>query len=136
MSRGHRVRILIAEDNKMNQLVAMRLLTRLGYESDVVSDGAEAVQAVLAQQYSAVLMDCHMPGTDGFAATMEIREREEREPRTPIIAMTSRAFDRDRDLCLAAGMDDYLRKPIRPEAVRSTLERWVVHTGEHRVELA
>ena len=130
------MRILIAEDNKMNQLVAMRLLTRLGYESDVVGDGADAVQAVLGAQYAAVLMDCHMPGVDGFAATMEIRERETRQPRTPIIAMTSRAFDRDRDLCLAAGMDDYLRKPIRPEAVRSMLERWVVHTAEDQAESA
>ncbi|KRE78946.1 PAS domain S-box protein [Arthrobacter sp. Soil762] len=120
-SRG---RILVVEDNEVNQLVAREMVKRLGYLVDVVPDGAEAVSAVAAAPYAAVLMDCHMPVMDGFEATRTIRKSDGTK-HLPIIAMTASALDEDRERCLAAGMDDYLTKPVDPAALEAALDRWV-----------
>ena len=121
-SRG---RILVVEDNEVNQLVARATVSRLGYAVDVVSNGVEALAATAGSRYAAVLMDCHMPVMDGFEATRQIRRRDGRHPRLPIIAMTAGALDGDRERCLAAGMDDYLAKPVDAAALEATLLHWV-----------
>ena len=118
-------RILVVEDNSVNQLVAEGVITRLGFEVDHVANGMEAVEAVGSREYSAVLMDCHMPVMDGFTATREIRRREQGGERTPIIAMTAGALTEDRQRCLDAGMDDYISKPIDVIALHAVLTRWV-----------
>jgi CheY-like chemotaxis protein/HPt (histidine-containing phosphotransfer) domain-containing protein len=121
-SRG---RILVVEDNGVNQLVARATVTKFGYAVDVVADGAEAVAATARNQYAAVLMDCHMPVMDGFEATRVIRRRDGEHSRLPIIAMTAGALDGDRERCLAAGMDDYLSKPVNAADLEAALARWV-----------
>lgn len=121
-SRG---RILVVEDNEVNQLVARATVTKFGYAVDVVADGAEAVAATARSQYAAILMDCHMPVMDGFEATRVIRERDGKQSRLPIIAMTAGALDGDRERCLAAGMDDYLSKPVDAAELEAALARWV-----------
>jgi signal transduction histidine kinase/tetratricopeptide (TPR) repeat protein/ActR/RegA family two-component response regulator len=121
-------RVLVAEDNAINQLVAKEMIRRLGYECDVVANGAEALEALRLRPYAAVLMDCYMPEMDGFAATRELRERERltASERTPVIAMTALAMAEDRDRCTESGMDDYVSKPVNLRALGSTLERWVL----------
>ena len=121
-SRG---RILVVEDNEVNQLVARATVKKFGYAVDVVADGAEAVAATAATKYAAVLMDCHMPVMDGFEATRLIRNRDRQHSRLPIIAMTAGALDGDRERCLAAGMDDYLSKPVDAVELEAALARWV-----------
>ncbi|MDR7161298.1 response regulator [Arthrobacter sp. BE255] len=121
-SRG---RILVVEDNEVNQLVARATVTKFGFAVDVVADGAEAVAATARSQYAAVLMDCHMPVMDGFEATRVIRRRDGKHSRLPIIAMTAGALDGDRERCLAAGMDDYLSKPVDAAELEAALARWV-----------
>ncbi len=122
---GERGHVLLVEDNEMNQLVASKMLTRLGYRYDIAGNGMEAIAAIEAQRYDAVLMDCQMPEMDGYEATMEIRLREAGGRHLPIIAMTAAAMDGDRERCLEAGMDDYITKPVRSDAVAAVLERWV-----------
>ncbi|MGH9264501.1 MAG: response regulator [Acidimicrobiales bacterium] len=116
--------VLVVEDNVINQTVACGLLARLGYRTDVAVNGREAVEAVARHPYAAVLMDCQMPEMDGYEATHEIRRRECDDRHVPIIAMTASAMDADRDRCIAAGMDDYIAKPVRSEEIESVLERW------------
>jgi PAS domain S-box-containing protein len=126
-----RGRVLVVEDNEVNQLVAREMVARLGYEADVVADGAEAVSATAVRSYAAVLMDCHMPIMDGFEATKAIRARGGQHTRLPIIAMTAGAQEEDRERCLAAGMDDYLTKPVDMAELDETLARWVPRTAPH-----
>ena len=114
----------VAEDNPVNQKVARALIRRLGYEVQVVGNGREAVDAGRQFSYSAVLMDCQMPEVDGFQTTMEIRELEGRNRRTPIIAMTASALQGDRERCLEAQMDDYISKPVTLETLSGVLARW------------
>jgi PAS domain S-box-containing protein len=116
--------VLIVEDNEMNQLVASRILARLRCTFDVVGNGRLAVDALARRSYDAVLMDCQMPEMDGYEATSAIRELEGSNRHTPVIAMTAAAMEGDRDACMAAGMDDYLTKPIRPGALEEALLRW------------
>jgi two-component system sensor histidine kinase/response regulator len=120
------VRILVAEDNAMNQRVVARMLDKMGYRADVAGNGREAVEALRRIPYAAVLMDCQMPEVDGFEATARIRDRERASGgHTPIIAVTASAMKGDRERCLEAGMDDYLGKPIRRQELEAVLERWI-----------
>jgi CheY-like chemotaxis protein len=116
------LRILLAEDNSVNQMLAVRLLRGLGYTADVAGNGLEAVDAVDGGGYDLVLMDVQMPEMDGLEATREIRARHG-AGRPRIVAMTANAMAQDRDECLAAGMDDYVSKPIRVEELTAALER-------------
>jgi len=117
--------VLVVEDNVLNQVVAVGILTRLGYAADVVENGRDAVEAVTRGAYGAVLMDCRLPGLDGYQATAEIRRREGANRHIPIIAMTASASQEDRERCLAAGMDDYLAKPVLVGDIEAVLARWL-----------
>jgi PAS domain S-box-containing protein len=119
---GSRGRVLLAEDNPVNQKVGVLMLTRLGYEVDVVGNGREAVKAVSRFAYKAILLDCQMPEMDGFEATRLIREMEGSERQIWIIALTANALSGERERCLDAGMDDYLSKPISQKLLGETLE--------------
>ncbi len=122
---GRRLRLLLAEDNLVNQRVAGLLLAKLGYDFDVVGTGDDAIQALRERDYAAVLMDVQMPGMDGLAATRAIRLPVSgvRDPAIPILAMTACAMSDDRARCLAAGMDDYLAKPVDAKALADALDR-------------
>lgn len=117
------LRILLAEDNAMNQKVALRLLDQLGYRADVASNGLEALEALELQPYDVVLMDVQMPELDGLDASRRICERWPAQVRPRIIAMTANAMPEDREACFAAGMDDYVAKPIRPNELGEALSR-------------
>jgi signal transduction histidine kinase/DNA-binding response OmpR family regulator len=157
-----RLPILVAEDNPVNQKLAVRLLEKLHYRADVAANGLEAVAAVKRIPYAAVLMDCQMPEVDGFEATRAIREWEaernaecgmmndEHPPhshnsafsiqhsafsRLPIIAMTANAMQGDRERCLEAGMDDYISKPIKPDVLKAVLERWVSEVTGNKLQV-
>jgi PAS domain S-box-containing protein len=118
--------VLVAEDNASIQELLGHQLQALGIAAKMVGDGAEAIAALRQERFDAVLMDCQMPNLDGFEATRLIRDEESRLGRhTPIIAMTANAFKEDREACLAAGMDDYLSKPLRMQTLRAALDRWL-----------
>jgi CheY-like chemotaxis protein len=116
MAKKHPLRVLLAEDNQVNQKLALRLLEQMGYRADVASNGLEAVDSVKRQLYDVILMDVQMPEMDGLDATRNIRKLDIRQPY--IVAMTANAMQGDREMCLAAGMEFYITKPIRvPELV-------------------
>lgn len=125
-------RVLLVEDNAVNRHVARLMVQNLGYRVDVAADGQAAVDAVADVQYAVVLMDCQMPRLDGYAATATIRQRQGAGRRTPIVAMTALALYGDRERCLAAGMDDYLSKPVRAAELATTLERWLPQASTGR----
>ncbi len=118
--------ILLVEDNEVNQLLAIRMLEKRGFRPVLATNGREALEALAKQDFSAILMDCQMPEMDGYEAASEIRRREQARgtQHTAIIAMTANTMQGDRERCIAAGMDDYLSKPLRGQALYETLERW------------
>ena len=118
------VRVLLVEDNLVNQRLASRLLEHMGCTVVLAENGRDAINQALLGHFDLTLMDCHMPEMDGFEATRVIRSLEQGNRRLPIIALTADAMQGDRERCLAAGMDDYLSKPIRPQALTETLNRW------------
>jgi CheY-like chemotaxis protein len=121
----HSVRILLAEDNPMNQKLAQYMLTKAGYQLEVANNGREALEKYTAEpeRYDLIFMDVHMPEIDGLEATKVLRNRGYSE--IPIIAMTADAMKEDRDKCLAAGMNDYMAKPIKREEVFNMVKKWV-----------
>ncbi len=128
------LRILVAEDNPVNQKVAMRMLSKLGCTAYAVANGVEAVEAVQSQDFDVVLMDCQMPEMDGFEATSRIRELGLTH-RPPIVALTANAMQGDKELCLQAGMDDYLVKPIELKILAEMLGRWDRKSARARADL-
>ena len=128
-------RILLAEDNLINQKVALHLLEKFGYRADVAGNGREAVKALEARHYDLILMDIQMPEMDGISATAEIRNLKSDRRNVPIIAMTAHAMKGDQERCLEAGMDDYTSKPINPKALLKKLEKWV-HIQEDTTQIA
>lgn len=118
------MQVLVAEDNRINQMVIQRILQRLGCQVDVVDKGTEAVQAVRAKHYDLVLMDLLMPEVDGLEAARQIRRQPAPASAVPIVALTASASSEVKAQCLAAGMDGFLSKPIDPQALRQSLERY------------
>ena len=121
MAARHPLRILLAEDNVVNQKLALRILQQMGYRADLASNGLEAVESVERQTYDVVLMDVQMPEMDGLEAARRITAMRSPDARPRIVAMTANAMQGDREMCLAAGMDDYLTKPIRVDQLIETL---------------
>jgi signal transduction histidine kinase/DNA-binding response OmpR family regulator len=129
---GH---VLVVEDNSTNQKVAMLILQRAGLIVDVAANGEEAVAAYRARHYDLLLMDCQMPLLDGFSATRTIRELESLGRHVPIIALTANVMSSERDKCLAAGMDDYLAKPVRAEALLRKVKHWLASAQDNKSNL-
>jgi two-component system, sensor histidine kinase and response regulator len=127
-SELHQGRILVAEDNIINQKVVVRQLEKLGYQVDVVSNGLDVLEAIRKISYALILMDCQMPEMDGFETTAVIRGQSGKISRIPIIAMTAHVMKGDRQRCLASGMDDYLSKPVTREKLDSTLKKWLLES--------
>lgn len=119
------LRVLLVDDNPVNQKAGVTLLSKIGYRADVAANGLEAIEAIGRTAYDVILMDCEMPVMDGYEATLQIRlhEQEEHRERTCIIAVTSNMMPGNRERCLAAGMDDYMSKPMRATTIQQVLER-------------
>ena len=129
-TRPTSIRILIAEDNPTNQILARRMVEKLGFKADVVANGREALEALGRIPYHLVLMDCQMPEMDGYDTTKEIRRLENNTRRVPIIALTANASEEERNRCLTAGMDDYLSKPVRFSDLAATVKRRLPSTPD------
>jgi len=123
-ARHYPLNILIAEDNPVNQTLAIRTLKKLGYQATVAANGVLALEALKANRFDIILMDVQMPEMDGIETTQRIRQSEGHQP--VIIAMTANAMDEDKEACLQAGMDDYISKPIKLEQLVKALERWSI----------
>jgi CheY-like chemotaxis protein len=121
--------ILVAEDNEVNQIVATRMLRRRGYRHEVAINGGEALRTLKSHRYDAVLMDNQMPEMSGNEVTRALRQWEHQKIRTPVIAMTAHVMGEDREKCFAAGMDDYLAKPLLPGELDRVLARWAPRTS-------
>ncbi|MEL7341263.1 MAG: response regulator, partial [Bacteroidota bacterium] len=117
------LQILVAEDNLVNQKIIQKMLGRMGYEIQIAADGQKALEAMQQQQFDLIFMDVQMPNMDGLEATQQICERWPYQ-RPVIVAMTANAMQGDREMCLEAGMDDYISKPVVPLAVEKMLEKW------------
>ncbi|HVE95242.1 MAG TPA: response regulator, partial [Acidimicrobiales bacterium] len=126
--------LLLAEDDPVNRRVTMAMLQRSGYRVEVATDGLEAVRAVAARSFDAVLMDCRMPRMDGVQATIQIRAAEGRRRRTPIIALSASTSAEDREIAIAAGMDDYLAKPVTSDELLTTVDRWIFASAGNPVD--
>src|ERR1700676_3058616 len=131
-----RNRILLAEDNIVNQKVALRFLEKLDFRVDVVADGHAVIAAWESGNFDLILMDCQMPKMDGYAATREIRKLEQGEAHIPIVALTAHAMKGDEEKCRAAGMDDYLTKPIDRAKLEACLDHLLPSTGSTGLMLA
>ncbi len=131
---GRAIRILLAEDDMANQFATSRLLTLYGYQVIVVDNGREALKSLEEYDYDLVLMDCMMPVMDGYEATAAIRDQTSkvRNHAIPVIALTANAMREDCDKCLAAGMTDYLGKPIEIGVLLAMLEKWTLFDSSHR----
>lgn len=125
------LKILVAEDNEVNQKVLRFMLARDGHEFEFARDGIEAIRKLDEGSFDLVLMDCQMPNLDGLEATQKIRQREavNQLDRTPIVALTANAMVGDREKCLAAGMDDFLAKPFKMEDIKQKIHRWAKPRG-------
>lgn len=119
--------ILVVEDNFVNQRIIVGMLKKFGHPADVTENGLQAVAAYNDKHYDLVLMDCEMPEMDGFDATLAIRkiEQQENKARVPIVALTAHAFEDVKQRCLAAGMDDFITKPLQLTVIESMLQRWL-----------
>lgn len=133
-SPQHARKILVAEDNLTNQEVALAILSKLGYRPQLAADGLEALQALRESDFDIVLMDCEMPGMDGYEAARQIRNGRAgtRNPQIPIVALTADAISGDRERCLQAGMNDYLAKPVEPRQLAAVLDKWMGEANEVR----
>lgn len=131
------LRILLAEDHPINQQVILNQLSLLGYEADLANNGQEALEILSQKTYDVVFMDCQMPLLDGYATTRQLRLQEHDRRHTIIIALTAHALPADREKCLAAGMDDYLSKPVEPEDLEAVLMKWaqVIHSKSHQPQI-
>ncbi|HYM80491.1 MAG TPA: response regulator [Candidatus Limnocylindria bacterium] len=124
--KRERVRVLLVEDNPVNQLVAISALRRFGYKAEVAASGMQAIEALKHERFDLVFMDVQMPEMDGYECTAEVRKMEQGQTRTPIVAMTAHALAGDRERCLKAGMDDYLTKPVDLDSLCAMVERWAL----------
>ncbi len=131
---GSNVRALVAEDNVVNQTVAVRLLDKLGVRADVARNGREAIEMMRILPYDIVFMDCQMPEMNGYEAVSEIRRRENPYRRIPVIAMTAEATAGSRERCIEAGMNDYVAKLVKMEALIDSLKRWVAPKEATRID--
>ena len=129
-ARRDRLRVLVVEDNTINRRLLVRQLARLGYKADAAATGAEALEALRLGDFGLILMDCQMPGLDGFATTSEIRRLEAGRRRVPIVALTANATEADRRRCLEVGMDDFMPKPATLESLLTALDRWDLPVDE------
>jgi CheY-like chemotaxis protein len=129
MGVRHPLRILVAEDNVVNQKLALRILQQMGYRADLASNGIEAIESVERQTYDVVLMDVQMPEMDGLEASRRITAKWPADARPRIVAMTANAMQGDREMCLAAGMDDYITKPIRVDQLVEALNHVSARKG-------
>ena len=120
-------RMLLVDDNRMNQIVGLGMLDKIGFSAEVAGDGDAAIAMISKRPYDLIFMDCEMPGMDGYDTTRVIRELEHTASRaeTPIIGVSARTMAGDRDVAIEAGMDDYLTKPVRIEDLQRAVERWL-----------
>ena len=123
------MRVLVAEDNPVNRKVAMHMLSKLGCAATAAANGVEALEAARSQSFDIILMDCQMPEMDGFEATRRIRELS-LVPKPPILALTANAMQGDKEMCIQAGMDDYLSKPIELQVLAEALGRWANQSAQ------